>query len=514
MSPKTFEEVTAALESRVNNEKRQSFTLDGMESRLEELRIILQQLEHPETQYRTVHVAGTKGKGSTCTMLSSVLQKHGLKVGRYSSPHLYTVRERFSVNGEICSAEEFTELMSALCERIQKNNPELFPRLTYFELTTLFAFVYFARKKVDVAVLETGMGGRLDATNICRPTLTLITSISFDHIEQLGPTLEDIAAEKGGIIKSGVPVLSTARRVEVQKVLHRIAQSFDAPEFFLNDSFTILLEPPQKTETYSPSNPMFCFQTLPERFPVSFSVEHLELTLPGFHQIRNASLAVAAALLLLENVEPEKLRDGLRSATIPARIEFFPTETGKPAFVVDGAHNLSSIRAFIKTVRQRFPHSRMFTIFGTSLGKDVERMLSDLILFSDYLVLTQYSNNFRAFPPQGLKTIISSLPQAPQKFKEEFFLPEPQNDNSAAMEDSVSLDMDHVDMYVKQISGSSKNIKNNIKIEVIENCTDALQFCFRNAAPDDVICVTGSLFLAAELRQFYLQNEGNNNGRF
>ncbi|MDR0869857.1 MAG: hypothetical protein LBN39_03610 [Planctomycetaceae bacterium] len=503
MSDRTFEEITAVLESRVNLERQRSFSLDGMEARLGELRILLKKLEHPEMRYRAVHVAGTKGKGSTCILLESVLREHGLTVGRYSSPHLYTVRERFTINGEICSIDDFTEGMGELCEEIQRLAPVLFPQLTYFELTTLFAFRYFAEKNIDIAVLETGMGGRLDATNVCRPELTLITSISFDHIEQLGPTLTDIAAEKGGIIKEGVPFLSTVCRPEVQDVLRNIAKQRNAPAYFLGEAFTVHLEPLNDEDNLS-ENPAFRYQTFSDYFPIEYRAEQLRLTMPGFHQIRNASLAAAAAVLLLKQTETQKLRSGLLKGTLPARVEIFPPADNKPAVIFDGSHNRSSVRALLKTVHQKFPNARIFMVFGISLGKDAEGMLTDLLVSCTRLVLTQYSDNPRAFPPPGLKTIVSSLPDAPQNLKNEFCMLATENGENKIMEDSVFLGGAFIaPLYAERVQSTAAVSSNNIQVEVIDDCRNALLSCLKAASPDDVICVAGSLFLAAELRKYY-----------
>ena len=500
----SYEEALEFLAARTNLEMLVGFSPQGMEGRLDVLRRLLVCWGHPEEKYRTVHVAGTKGKGSTCVLLEAVLLEEGLRVGRYASPHLYSPRERLMIDGIPCSEEDWAELTFELIERIRQFDPALPEKLTFFEWTTLMAFVYFAKKGVDVAIFEVGMGGRWDATNVCRPELTIVTSISFDHIEQLGPTLADIAAEKGGIIKPGVPLLSTVRRPEAQGVLRRIALERGAPCFFLGQAFKVL-----------PADPPGCFhfQTVPKRFPVQYAVDSLSVSLRGSHQIRNAAMAIAAAILLHAKTKREPLdarfiRQGLNKAYLPARIEIFQNPAGGPTFVFDGAHNRSSIRAFIKTLRETFPDQRLLLVFGISLGKDAEGMLTDILRYFSVLILTQHPSNPRRFPPQGLKTILSSLQGAPREIQEEFLTSA--MIDSSLMEDSVMLGLDGQFLFhaARLDDPPPEAEEPSLKVQVVEDCFEALDRCLALATPDDVVCVSGSMFLAAVLRQYYLEGGG------
>lgn len=507
MTLQNFDEVLKMLESRVNWETHQNFLLQGMEERLGELRQLLKYLGRPETRYRTVHVAGTKGKGSTCVLLESILIENHCCVGRFSSPHLYSILERVAINGIPCSEKDFVELMVPLCDRINAWKPKLFEELTYFELITLFAFEYFAQRQVDVAIFEVGMGGRLDATNICRSDVTIITSISFDHIAQLGPTLADIAAEKAGIIKPGIPLISAVRNSEAQKTIRNIAKKHFAPEFFIGEAFNI-----HRNNRHENIQKSFCFQTVPNKFPVDFELKNLSLNLLGSHQIRNASLAIAAALLLRAKTSRIKLdkiniRNGLRKAYLPIRVEIIRSSDTLPILVFDGAHNRSSLMALIKTVKTNFPDKRFVAIFGISLGKDAEGMLMDLLQYFERIILTQYSSNPRRFPPQGLKTIVSSLPNAPDDIREDFF---DLIDNSGVLlqEDSVVLALnpkscENTDSLISQIVPDSP--KKDVQLETIEDCGEALRKAWAESTADDIICVTGSMFLAAELRKFFFE---------
>jgi dihydrofolate synthase/folylpolyglutamate synthase len=508
MTLQTFDEVIKMLESRVNLETRSDFSLEGMEERLEDLRQLLKYLGAPETRYRTVHIAGTKGKGSTCVLLESILVENHCRVGRFSSPHLYSVRERIAINGTPCSEKEFVEFMVPIYDRINAWNPKLLEELTYFELITLFAFEYFAQKQVDVAIFEVGMGGRLDATNVCRPDVTVITSISFDHMAQLGPTLTDIATEKAGIIKPGIPLVSAVRHPEAQKTIRTIARERCAPEFFLGEAFSI-----HRNNNHENIQKRFCFRTIPQKFPLDFNLTDLSLNLLGLHQIHNASLALAAALLLRAKtsritLNKSNIRNALWKTRLPIRIEVICSSDTLPTLVVDGAHNRSSIMALIKTVRKTFPNKRFVAIFGISLGKDAEGMLIDLMKYFERIVLTRYSSNPRAFPPQGLKTITSVLPNASVQMKEEIFGSAEENTVFLLQEESVILNQppefsNETNHHVSHSTTTSEGKK--LQIEVIENCQEALRNVWAESTSDDVICVTGSMFLAAELRQFFLE---------
>ncbi|MDR0392388.1 MAG: hypothetical protein LBH59_10810 [Planctomycetaceae bacterium] len=436
-----------------------NFESDGLVERLGRLRELLDYLGKPDQKYKIVHVAGTKGKGSTCIFLEGILMETGAKVGRFMSPHLYSFLERVTVNGVSCSKSEFTEIMFYIKEQISKFDVQLLEELTFFELLLVFAFEYFVRCSVDVVLLEVGLGGRFDATNICLPNVTVITNLSFDHIEQLGPTLRDIAREKGGIIKSGIPLVSSVNEVEPRVELCSIIKSRGALSYFLGDSFVV--------DPITVSEP-FKFKTIQDKFPVQIELDDLELCMFGKHQRQNASLAIAATLLLRNefNVNADVIRKGLAKAFLPARIEVFRGEVGEPTFVVDGAHNKASVEMLIDTLCDLFPRQRKLLVFGTTIGKDVDGMLMELLPNFEMVFMTQYSSSPRRFPPFGLQTISETVLSSP-------------------------------------------NMKNNTcKMEVILDSSLALSKCFELADKDDIVCVTGSIYLAAELRDFYLKNRG------
>lgn len=496
-----FAEAIRFLENRINFEKLHSFSVDDLGRRLDELHRILDYLGNPEKKLKTIHVAGTKGKGSTCAMLDAVLQESGYRVGRFTSPHLYSVRERFLINGAACTETELVRLLLELRDKIAAFSADLIDRLTYFELITLVAFVYFAEQQVDVAILEVGMGGRLDATNVCDPCLTLISSISFDHMQQLGPTLADIAEEKGGIIKPGVPLISSVKDLEPKAALQSIAQTSRAPAYFLEDAFRIRPSDSQPSQSLRPEQQtgVFCFQTVESEFPEPANIEGLRTAFPGKHQEENASLVVAAALLLRKaealSIRDEDIRQGLLKAFLPIRIEIMRPQTEKgPVFVVDGAHNRASVKAFMETVQTELPSRRYTVLFGTSLGKDIEGMLEELIPNVQRIVFTQYSINPRFFPSKGLKTICCSQFEILNGIQFNFWL------CSQQAEENELFFAVHAD------KSTTKKEQRFIEIDVEENALKALERIWKEAEEHDVVCVTGSMFLAAELREFFLHH--------
>lgn len=456
-SDTAFSDAVRLLESRINFEKMLAFKAEDLFPRLDRLRRLLVSLGNPQRKYKTIHVAGTKGKGSVCAMLESIFLAGGRRVGLFSSPHLYSFLERFRINGISCPESDFGTVMLSLRDRITELDPELLSELTYFELTVLFAFEYFARQGVDVAIFEVGLGGRYDATNICEPCLTLISSISFDHMEQLGPTLEDIAFEKGGIVKTGIPLVSTVRRPEVKAVFRRIAEEQNAPVFFLDHDFRI-----RASEKNDASSDPFHFETLNDGFHRTVDLTDLTVNLPGEHQHRNAALVVASLFLLPDrerwNIDENTIRQGLKNVSIPIRVEILQNVPDGPTLVVDGAHNRDSVKEFVETLRKCFPDRRKILVFGTTLGKDIEGMFAELIGNFDVVFLTQHSSNPRRFPPEGLKAVFRAQPNT-----------------------------------------------RSTEIEIVEDSREALESAWNRAEADDVVCVTGSMYLAAELREFYFE---------
>jgi len=338
---------------------------------------ILAALGNPHKRIRTVHVAGTKGKGSTCHMVASMLQNAGYRTGLYTSPHFVDLRERISIDGRLITERDFTRLMATIApvvDRLRRDEP------TFFEIMTAAAFLYFANSKVDIAVIETGLGGRLDATNVIKPEVCGITSISYDHVAQLGNTLEKIAAEKAGIFKPGVPVISAPQPASVRRVLRKAAEQVGCPLRILGEDieFSYRFECSRVTGPHT----RVCVSTPTSRF------DHLRVPLLGEHQAHNCGVALGIIDALRQcgyDVPGQAAIDGLAKVRVQGRLEFI---RDYPRTVVDAAHNAASIGALMRAIGQNITYDSMVVIFGCSADKDIDGMLDQLQLGADKVIFT------------------------------------------------------------------------------------------------------------------------------
>ncbi|MBC8144354.1 MAG: bifunctional folylpolyglutamate synthase/dihydrofolate synthase, partial [bacterium] len=300
---------------------------------LDRMRTLLRKLNNPQDKFKSVHIAGTKGKGSTCAMIAAMLQANGYKVGLYSSPHLNDIRERISVNGENIHHGDFVRIVKMVEPHVTKSRPTP----TYFDTLTAIAFQYFAEQKVDIAIIETGLGGRLDSTNVLKPEITAITSISKDHMQQLGNTVEKIAAEKAGIFKHGVPALTVTQTPEVERVMKAIADKVGAP-FDVTGKTIEFSYRFESSRMLGPHN-RICLTTPNSKF------EHLAVPLLGEHQAINCGLALSVIDRLKTrgfNINDSKAMEGLSRAAIQGRMEIVKEV---PKIMVDAAHNAASVDA-------------------------------------------------------------------------------------------------------------------------------------------------------------------------
>jgi dihydrofolate synthase/folylpolyglutamate synthase len=339
-------------------------------SRVERL---LAAMGNPHTRFPAVHIAGTKGKGSAAAMCEACLRAAGYRTGFYTSPHLHTFRERIQVAGGKIARGEVVALVEEarpLIERI--------PDVTYFEAITAMGFLHFARSGVDMAVVEVGLGGRLDATNVLTPEVSVITSLSLEHMYLLGDTLAEIAYEKAGIIKPGIPAVSAPQRAEAIKVLEAV--SLDGQLFTAR------------------------------RIAGGRSELDGEYWIPllGRHQLENATSGIAALDILRQQgfrVPVESVRGGLRTVRWPGRLEILSRE---PLVIGDGAHNPYSAEVLRQALEEWFPGQRWVLIFGASADKDVAGMLRILLPISDYVIVTR-SDHPRAAAPVELADVVASV---------------------------------------------------------------------------------------------------------
>lgn len=364
---------------------------------LARMRRLLHALGDPQRSSMAAHIAGTKGKGSTATMMASILQASGRTVGRYLSPHVHDVTERIAVDGTPISRDRLATLLDSMIPVVDAMDRHAARRggrgPTWFEVMTAAAFVHFANEKVDLAVLETGLGGRLDATNVCTPIVTVITSISYDHMKLLGPTIRRIATEKAGIIKRRCVVISGVKQPSAQRVIRNTAAQRRAPLLELGTHFAVQNVKPS-TSTYGLDGTTFELVHRDERPP------HIYTTcLAGRHQVDNAALAVISTEQLAARgicIDDNAIARGLATATLPARIE---TISQKPLVVVDAAHNVASMSALASTLRAALEaHSTRVLVFSASSDKQIEKMLDTVRSLFDHVIITRYLENPRSAP--------------------------------------------------------------------------------------------------------------------
>ncbi|MBE3595892.1 MAG: bifunctional folylpolyglutamate synthase/dihydrofolate synthase [Hydrogenibacillus sp.] len=341
---------------------------------------LLERLDHPERRLKFVHIAGTNGKGSTLAFLQSILRAAGYDVGAYISPHVTTYESRIQLNGEPIDEAGLAFVYETLRPHAEALAATPLGAPTEFELLTAAAIVYFAKRAYpDIVLFETGLGGRLDSTNVVYPLVSVITSIGFDHIRLLGSTLAAIAREKAGIIKSGVPVVTTRQDAEAMRVIRDTAKAKRADLYALDERFWV--EDPR----IGPSGQSLSVRTPHRLYP------GLRLGMRGVHQFENAALAVMAAELLrlyyAFDIEDEHVREGLLRAENPGRMELFEGPGGVN-IVLDGAHNESGMRQFAASLEALCPAARRVAVFAAMKDKDHRAMLSHLLPHIEALVVT------------------------------------------------------------------------------------------------------------------------------
>jgi dihydrofolate synthase/folylpolyglutamate synthase len=425
---------------------------------LERMRDLLRRLGNPQSRFPVVHIAGTKGKGSTATMVSAMLKSAGYRTGLYTSPHLQRLEERLVVDGREATPTETLKLFARLRPIIEEMDRQARKSgggargPTFFDITTAMALLQFAEKQVDIAVLEVGLGGRLDSTNVCQPLVSAITSISYDHTRQLGNSLSSIAGEKAGIIKPGVPAISGVTDEEPRRVIEDVARQQGSPLFTIGRDFEF---------TYLP--PGSCENTLSDRAAVIYreraggakrQLGPQPMGLLGKHQAANAAVALAIMGRLRDSgwqLADEAIADGLLAARCPARVEVVRRS---PTVVVDAAHNVASVAALVDVLQDSFPPSPRILVFAATGDKDPAGMLQRLVPHFDEVILTRYLLNPRAADPHHLS-----------------------------------------DLSRKMAAANTKPT-----IHVYETPEEAWRKCQSILTPQHLVCITGSFFLAAEMR--------------
>ena len=433
---KTYASAVKWLVGRANIERMRVVHYSEDTFKLDRMRALLEELGNPQEQFRAIHVAGTNGKGSTIAMMSAMLRNCGYAVGEFTSPHMVDVRERISINNAEIPRSDFTELM----KRVAGAAVSIDADPTFFEALTAVGFLHFAEQAVDVGIIECGLGGRLDSTNVLMPVLSVITRIQLDHTKLLGRTCAEIAAEKAGILKPGVPAITLQQDEDVQEVLAQAAEQVGTTIRVVNKDVEFSSRF-CSTDELGPHTRV-CLYTGTSR------LEHLPVPLPGEHQAQNCGVALAAVDHLKSigfDCPEEVVTAGLTETTIRGRMDLV---WDRPRILVDGAHNPDALGALMRCVGSHVPYDSMVCIFGCAQDKDVDSLLDQVNLGADKVIFTTVPGDARACDPEDLK----------RRFVER--------------------------------SGKMCQVADNVK--------EAIRLASRAVSREDLICITGSFYLVGE----------------
>lgn len=423
----------------------------GIKLGLERIEYLVELLDHPQRAYPTVLIGGTNGKGSVSAILASILEEAGFRVGLYTSPHLVSFNERIRVDGVPITDDELVELTVEIRELLDDDaaiirDQSLLP--SFFEFTTALAFDFFRRKSVDIALLEVGMGGRLDATNVAEAELTIISSIGFDHMSTLGDDIALIAGEKAGIIKEHRPVVTGLLDAEARRVIERVSKERSTTLIMAGKDFVV--EPWEDGEGGQGGQGGFNFKSANE------SYKGLEVALRGAHQQWNAGVAISALGVLFESgfkTTPEDVRAGLKRVEWPGRCEIVRSE---PTVMLDCAHNESAAEALSSALKD-FTYARLILVIGIMKDKDIGAILSHLVPQADSIIFTK-ADMERAEEPTELLHSLRKIPSG------------------------------------------------NVRAAIVESVGDAVRAALSEADKGDLVCITGSVFVVGEAKRSLVNN--------
>ena len=392
---------------------------------------LLARVGNPHRKLRFIHIAGTNGKGSTAAILSRILYRHGIKAGLYTSPHLVRFTERFRLNEREVSAGRILRVFERIRATLDESQPP-----TFFEMVTAMAFLYFAEEQADLVIAETGLGGRLDATNVITPEVSVITNVGFDHQEYLGSTLSSITREKAGIIKQGIPVVTGVLQPLAQGIIKTACMNKSSPLYRFKSNFSVRRN----------SNGSFDYRGIKTQLP------SLSLNLRGAHQVRNAALALATLEVIeqkrLISLWPGLIERAMNEVRWPARLEILDTN---PIIVLDGAHNPQGAESLRDALKESFTYKKLHLVMGIMADKDILGILRRLLPMAETAIFTQ-----------------------------------PQYARAANPDDIRKMARPYIQKYY-----------------VISDPASAIQEARHLASPDDLICITGSLYFAGEVKQIF-----------
>ncbi len=411
---------------------------------LTNIRALTARMDNPQSKFRSIHIAGTNGKGSTAAMVESILRHAGYRTGLYTSPHLERINERIRINGDEISDEDFAAAFTRLHQLIEQmlGTGELAAHPTFFECVTAMAMDVFAREAVDFAVLEVGMGGRLDATNVVMPEVAVITQIDFDHENFLGHSIAEIAGEKAGIIKRGAPVVSAAENIEAARVIRQRATEMNAPLIEIDSSYRV--------EQITARDGFYTAIVEDAGMPDAQRIT-LKLSLAGRYQVRNAITALAAARLLAGrgfHVSEEAIAEGIARVRWPGRLE---RVSERPTIFLDGTHNPAGAREVAAFWREHLAGRRIHLVYGSVRDKSVDEIAGLLFPLAASVIVTAPKQP-RALSAEALAEMTSHL--AP-------------------------------------------------RLAIVPDPGEAVERALATAAPEDVVFATGSLYLVGDLRRWW-----------
>ncbi len=441
----TYQDALDYIYGFTDYEKKISYLYSPEHFDLARVEKLLASLDDPHRRFKSIHIAGTKGKGSVAAMSESVLRAAGYRTGLYTSPHLHTFRERIQVNGQLIPEEA----VASLTERLQPLVSQI-EGITTFEIMTALGFLFFAEQGVELAVLEVGMGGRLDATNVVDPLVAVITSISYDHTRVLGETLPLIAREKAGIIKDKALVVSAPQAPPAMAVIEEVCRERDAELMVVGRDWT------WEAGEANLDGQWFGVTSTEGRVPR----DEFWIPLLGRHQVDNATVVVAAVDKLRQrgvNIPQASIAEGLRRVRWPGRLEILGRE---PWLVVDGAHNGDSANKLVAAIKALFPYRKLILVFGALAGHSASDMLRALLPAADEVILTQ-AHRIRAVATSDLLREAEAVSTSKTK---------------AAV--------------------------------VAETVAESLERALALAGPDDLICATGSFSIVTEVREAWAERQG------